>query len=181
MKKRNVLLLGLVLSSGAQATFITAEYAWTGTTNGWSAFGTVRFDDAVAAPTARGAALGGYSQGIEFLDLEITNNAGTRIGYWVQIDAFVPLYNTLNVTLNSAALTFAPGLNFEAGITNGSRATYFAARPGSQALIVNNRVVTDRGATGALPLMVSETPVPAPSALWAMGLGLALLIVRRRP
>jgi len=165
-------LVAALMSQSAMAMMVST-YTWSGPAN-WRAFGEVRFDEAVANPTARGSGVGNYSTGIEYLDLTLVNSAGVNVGYWVQIDNFVPQYPSLKVTLDSAAMAFAFGVMFEAGSLEGQRNSYFAVKPGIEAIIQWNKKLGDKGPAGTMPLAAAVN-VPIPSTLLSVLLGLTVL------
>lgn len=152
----------------AAASLVTAEYAWLGTA-GWRADGTLRYDDAVAVPSARGAGFGGLVVGIDYLDFAIYDQTGLQRGAWVQVLDGVALYNTLRVTLNPSAMLFTG--NLDMGNGNGTARAHFlqgtlGTGAGAGTVLAWNRAVADRG-NGTLPFAIAEDPAPvsAPGSL----------------
>jgi hypothetical protein len=184
MKKLLSVLL-CCASAGACASLVNATYSWTGV-HGWSASGSIRYDDSIMHPTASGSLWGpAYSIGIEYLDLAIFDAAGAAKGSWVQIANYVPTYSALSAELDSATDALRIGSEWEVGKDTFN---YFGGTPGTELVISWNRKIVD-SATGLgsrLSFVVQEPepqPIPAPGPGWlllAWFPGIVAAVRRRR-
>lgn len=177
----SLVVFSLALScASASAALVDATYSWTGA-KGWSASGSIRYDESIMYPAAAGPAWGAFSTGIDYFDLSIYDSTGALKGAWVEILNSVAQYNTLRITLDTSAAVdvLASGSKLDLGITTDStRPDYWGGTVGSGKTLVIawNRVIADSG-PGVLTFTAvadpTPTPTPATAALLLLGLGLA--------
>lgn len=173
--------------ASASASFINATYSWTGN-KGWSASGSIHYDDAIMYPAAAGSSWGTLNTGIEYLDLSIFDSNGLLKGSWVEITAGIVQYNTLRITLDTSGAVdvLASASKLDLGITTDStRPDYWGGTVGpSKNLVIGwNRVLVDSGPSTVAFTLIPEPPdpkpIPAPGAAALLLLGLVGLAASR--
>ena len=179
-KRLAILACAIALQcASASAALINASYSWFGA-KGWTASGTIRYDDSIMYPAAAGPAWGAFSTGIDYLDLSIYDNTGALKGAWVEILNSVAQYNTLRITLDTSAAVdvLAGGSKLDLGITTDTtRPDFFGGTLGAgKTLTIGwNRVIADTGpAALTFTLVADPAPIPAPPTILLMLLGLGL-------